>query len=50
MLRAKQSNLTLKELNMMSFGFVMDILTELSNDSFDYPIKATQADIDRYFG
>lgn len=48
-LRAKQSGLTLEELNTMSFGFVMDILTELSNDGYDYPVKATQEDIDRYF-
>ena len=49
-LRAKQVGLSLEELNMMNFGFVMDILTELDNDRFDYPYKATQADIDRFFG
>lgn len=48
-LRAKQSGLTLGELNAMSFGFVMDLLTELSNDSYAYPYKATQEDIDRFF-
>lgn len=50
MLRAKQTGLTLSEMNVMSFGFVMDLLTELNNDSFDYPVKATQEDIDRIFG
>ncbi len=49
MLRAKQSGLTLEELGTMSFGFVMDMLTELSNDGYEYPTKATQADIDRFF-
>lgn len=49
-LRAKQVGLTFDELNTMSFGFVMDILTELSNDGYDYPIKATQGDIDHFFG
>lgn len=48
-LRAKQSGLTLGELNTMSFGFVMDLLTELSNDSYSYPYKAMQEDIDRFF-
>ena len=38
------------ELGMMSFGFVMDLMTELSNDSYEYPIKASQADINRLFG
>ena len=50
MLRVKQTGITFEELNMMSFGFVMDMLTELNNDSFDYPLKATQQDIDRFFG
>lgn len=41
--------LRLDDLGQMSFGFVMDMMTELSNDSFDYPYKATQEDIDRIF-
>lgn len=49
MLRAKQMGLSLPELGLMSFGFLMDMLTELSNDSYDYPIKATQADIEHFF-
>ena len=48
-LRAKQMNLSLDELNSLSFGFLMDMMTELSNDSYDYPIKATQADIEHFF-
>ena len=31
-------------------GMVFDMLTELSNDDYDYPLKATQADIDRFIG
>lgn len=42
-------HLNFDELNLMSFGFLMDMMTELSNDSYNYPIKATQADIEHYF-
>lgn len=48
-LRAKQMNLTFDELGQMSFGFLMDMMTELSNDSYDYPTKATQTDIEHFF-
>lgn len=47
-LRAKQAGLTLDELGTMSFGFVMDIMTELSNDSYQYPTK-DQETIDAFF-
>lgn len=49
-LRVKQAGFTLDELSLVSLGFIFEILTELSNDSFDYPIKAQQTDIDSFFG
>lgn len=49
-LRAKQAGFSLDELALMSLGFLYEILTELSNDSFDYPLKAQQSDIDSFFG
>lgn len=49
-LRAKQAGFTFDELSLMSLGFLYEILTELSNDSFDYPLKATQDDINSFFG
>ena len=49
-LRAKQAGFTFDELSLMSLGFLYEILTELSNDSFDYPLKADQNDIDSFFG
>jgi len=49
-LRAKQVGFTFDELSLMSLGFLYEILTELSNDSFDYPLKATQDDINSFFG
>ena len=47
MLRALQSNISVSELDLLSVGMVIDISIEKGNDSFDYPLIATQADIDR---
>lgn len=49
-LRAKQAGFSFDELNLMSLGFMNEILTESSNDSYDYPQKATQDDINNFFG
>lgn len=34
----------------MNVGMVYDLLTEKANDAEKYPYKATQEDIDRFFG
>ena len=34
----------------MTMGMVYDMLTEEANDREEYPIEATQADIDSFFG
>lgn len=34
--------LTMEELDLISVGMVWDLLTESSNDSYDYPLKAGQ--------
>lgn len=47
-LRTIQAGLTLSDLEVLDYGFVLDIITELDNDSFDYKDKATQADFDRF--
>lgn len=49
-LRAKQAGFSLEELALVSMGFVNETLIELGNDSFKYPIKADQTDIDAFFG
>lgn len=49
-LRAKQQGFSLEELAFVSVGFINDILVEAGNDHFDYPQKATQDDIDSFFG
>lgn len=46
-LRAVQLGLSIGDLELLSVGMVYDMLIERQNDSFDYPVLATQADIDR---
>lgn len=47
LLRAVQCGISLKDLDLVSMGTVNDMLTESANDEYDYPQKATQADIAR---
>ena len=50
MLRCAELNLSDKALSEMTMGMVYDMLIEKGNDQEDYPIKATQEDIDNFFG
>jgi hypothetical protein len=50
MLRCAELNLSDDALRGMTMGMVYDMLTERANDREDYPIRATQADIEAYFG
>ena len=47
MLRAVQLGLSIADLEELSIGMVYDMLIEKQNDNYDYPVLATQADIDR---
>lgn len=47
-LRTIQAGLRLSDLDILDYGFVLDILTEMENDSYKYKEKATQADFDRF--
>lgn len=49
LLRAKQLNLTFNELNLITIGELLDMMTEQANDSYKYPVKGNQEDIDRFF-
>ena len=46
-LRAAQLGLSMADLEILSVGMVLDMLIERQNDDYDYPLIATQADIDR---
>lgn len=50
MLRCAELNLSDRALGGMTMGMVHDLLTEKMNDNEKYPYKATQEDIERYFG
>ena len=50
MLRCAELNLSDRALGGMTMGMVYDMLTERVNDNETYPYKATQEDIERYFG
>ena len=47
MLRCVQLGLSIADLDQLSIGMVYDMLIEKQNDNYDYPVLATQADIDR---
>ena len=50
MLRCAELNLSEVALSQMTMGMVYDLLIEKGNDSEEYPYKATQSDIDKFFG
>lgn len=50
MLRCAELNLSDSALGSMTMGMIYDMLTERANDRENYPIRATQADIDAFFG
>ncbi len=45
-LRCAQCGISFSYLRHMSIGMVYDVFTEAANDSFDYPYRATQKDMD----
>ena len=50
MLRCAHFALSDEALKGMTMGMVYDMLIEEANDKEEYPIEATQADIDSFFG
>ena len=47
MLRCVQCGISISDLGLLSIGMVNDMITEMKNDEYSYPIIATQEDIDR---
>lgn len=50
MLRCAELNLRREDLDEMTMGMVYDMLIERSNDQQQYNYKATQEDIEDFFG
>lgn len=40
--------LSLSELEELTVGFVIDLMTEASNDEYNYQEKASQEDFDKF--
>lgn len=47
LLRAAQTGIALADLERITMGMFLDMLTEAENDGYDYPFVATQEDFDR---
>lgn len=50
MLRCAELGLCMSDLDDMTMGMVYDMLIEKANDQEKYPYKATQEDINKFFG
>lgn len=50
MLRCAHFGLSDEALANMTMGMVYDMMTEEANDREEYPIRATQEDIEAFFG
>lgn len=50
MLRCAELGLSRQDLDDMTMGMVYDMLIERANDQEKYPYKATQDDIEAFFG
>lgn len=47
-LRCKQLGFSLADLDEMTYGMVLDVFTENSNDSYEYDDIATAADVENF--
>ena len=47
MLRCVQYGISISDLELLSIGMVNDMFIEMKNDEYEYPVIATQEDIDR---
>lgn len=50
LLRCVQMGIALRDLDLLTVGMVNDMAIERENDDYKWPLKATQADIDKFFG
>lgn len=48
MLRCFQIGLRMSDLEQLNYGDVVDMMTEMANDEYEYKILATQEDFDRF--
>lgn len=46
MLRCVQCGISISDLELLSIGMVNDMFIEAKNDEYEYPVLATEADIE----
>ena len=46
MLRCVQCGISISDLELLSIGMINDMFIEMKNDEYEYPVIATQEDID----
>lgn len=47
MFRCVQCGISISDLELLSIGMVNDMFIEMKNDEYEYPVLATQEDIDK---
>jgi len=48
LLRCVELGISIQDLDYMTLGMVLDMFTEKGNDDYDYPVVATQDDMDNF--
>lgn len=48
MLRCVKMGISIRDLDLLTIGLVMDMFTEMSNDEYKYKEVASQNDYDRF--
>ena len=48
LLRSVELGISIRDLDLVTVGMVMDMFTEQQNDSYKYPRMATQEDFDKF--
>lgn len=46
LLRAVQCGISVSDMDYLTIGMITDMFIEMKNDKYDYPLIATQEDID----
>ena len=48
LLRCFELGMTTADVDRLTVGFIYDMIIEKDNDNYDWPVKATQADFDKF--
>lgn len=48
LLRCVQLGISIRDLDLLTIGMVNDMFTERQNDNYNYPLEASQAQMDKF--